>query len=104
MEHFTGISQISIDLINWLLGLLGTVVSAFVLVLWTISKNILGEFKTFRREVGEHLRGIHTGMGEINITLNEMKQDYMQKHANHETEIAVLKTQMQNAVERRKNP
>ena len=102
MEHFASISQVSIDLINWLLGLLGTVVSAFVIVLWTISKNVIGEFKSFRKEVGEHLRGIHVGMGDINITLHEMKEDYLQKHANHETEIAVLKAQMQNAVERRK--
>ena len=88
MEH---INQQSIDLVNILLSLVGVLCGAFVTLLYRISNNVIGE-----------LKGIRTGMMDINNTLHAMKEDYLAKHANHETEIAVLKAQMQNAVERRK--
>ena len=101
MEHLD--VKTVLDLIGYLLGLIGAVTTSFCGILIWVSNKVSTKFDGMQTDFSEKLDKIADSVSKLNETVVQIKDEFNEKHAIHDTKIAVIQTQLDNAVERRKN-
>ena len=90
------INQQTIELIGYLLGLLGSVTVAFSGILIWIGKMVSSKMEKLDASV-------NNSIGKLTTTIIAIKDEFNEKHNRHETKIAVMEEHLNHHVERRKS-
>ena len=92
----------SINILQILLGLLCFITTSYIGTIVFVSKRVVNSMDEFKKEVSLALKEIGLGMHAIDNTITRVEANLKADIAEHKTEIEILKVQMANAVERRK--